>query len=355
MTPRAVVALGIGQCVNWGVLYYAFAVLVLPLERELGVATWVVTGAFSLALLMSAALAPAIGRWGDRDRGALVMQAGGVIAAALLAASTFMPGVLTMYVVWAGLGLCMAATLYEPAFAIVGRAHDDPARRRRALAAVTLFGGLASTVFLPLTALLVAAAGWRGAVLVLAALLVVSTSITRAFVFRHLPAAAPTPVAGHSAPRVPDGSTCPARFLLIAAMFALTSLASAAFATNLVPALGERGVSPATAATLGGLIGVMQLPGRALLMNGILALPRSRARPAGGQDEPATRSPAPGAAHSVRCPSWPRRGRQERQGGGIARPHRSSSRADAPGRSCSGPQRGDAHSPAPGQPAPGCA
>jgi hypothetical protein len=75
MTSRAVVALGIGQCVNWGVLYYAFAVLVLPVERELGVATWVVTGAFSLALLMSAALAPAIGRWGDRDRGALVMQA----------------------------------------------------------------------------------------------------------------------------------------------------------------------------------------------------------------------------------------------------------------------------------------
>ena len=74
MTPRAIVALGIGQCVNWGVLYYAFAVLVLPLERELGVSTWVVTGAFSLGLLMSAGAAPTIGRWGDRDRGALVMH-----------------------------------------------------------------------------------------------------------------------------------------------------------------------------------------------------------------------------------------------------------------------------------------
>lgn len=96
MTPRTVVALGIGQCVNWGALYYAFAVLVLPLQRELGVPTWIVTGAFSLALLMSAALAPAVGRWGDRDRGAIVMQAGGLGAAALLVVWTLMPGVLSL-------------------------------------------------------------------------------------------------------------------------------------------------------------------------------------------------------------------------------------------------------------------
>jgi hypothetical protein len=44
MTPRAIAALGIGQCVNWGVLYYAFAVLVLPLARELAVPTWVGPG-----------------------------------------------------------------------------------------------------------------------------------------------------------------------------------------------------------------------------------------------------------------------------------------------------------------------
>ena len=271
MTPRAVVALGIGQCVNWGVLYYAFAMLVLPLERELAVPTWVVTGAFSLALLMSALLAPAVGRWGDRDRGALVMQAGGITAAALLVAWTFLPGVLTLYVVWVGLGFCMAATLYEPAFVIVGRAYDDPAKRLRALAAVTLFGGLASTVFLPGTAVLVDAVGWRGTVLLLAALLVMSTGITHTFVFRHIPAAPPRSLSERSAPRVPDRGADPVRFLFVVASFALASLASAGFAANLVPALGERGASPATAAMLGGVMGVMQLPGRALLMNGGLA------------------------------------------------------------------------------------
>src|ERR671912_767238 len=183
MTTRALIALGIGQCVNWGALYYAFAVLVVPLQRELGVETWVVTGAFSLALLMSAALAPSVGRWGDCDQGPLVMQIGGVAAAVLLVVWTLVPGVVVLYLVWAGLGLCMAGTLYEPAFVIVGRAYQDPAKRLRALAAITIFGGLASTAFLPGAAFLVATVEWRGAVIGLAIALTVSTLLTRQCVF----------------------------------------------------------------------------------------------------------------------------------------------------------------------------
>jgi MFS family permease len=274
MTRRALAALGIGQCVNWGVLYYAFAILVLPLAAELGVATWVVTGAFSLALLMSAAVAPAMGRWADQGRGPAMMQAGGIAAAALLGLWTLVPGVVMLYVVWAGLGLCMAATLYEPAFVIVGRAYDDPPRRLRALAAVTLFGGLASTVFLPLTALMVSAAGWRGAALALAVILAVTTGVTRVLVFRHLPPAAA--VAHSDSARQSPGRAGHAGFPLIAAIFALVSLAGAAFVANLVPALGERGIAPETAAVLGGAIGVMQLPGRALLLHGAASASPSR-------------------------------------------------------------------------------
>jgi len=270
MTTRALIALGIGQCINWGVLYYAFAVLVVPLQRELGVDTWVVTGAFSVALLMSAALAPAVGRWGDRDRGPLVMQVGGVTATGVLLVWPYIPGVAALYLVWAGLGLCMAATLYEPAFVIIARAYQDPATRLRALAAITLFGGLASTAFLPGTAFLVTTVGWRGAVLGLAIALGLSTGLTRTLVFRGL--AAGTSLEGtSSADRVSRLETRPFQFVMVAAMFTLTTLASGSFATNLVPALGERGIAPTTAALLGGLMGAMQLPGRALLMHGMFA------------------------------------------------------------------------------------
>jgi MFS family permease len=269
MTSRAVAALGIGQCINWGALYYAFAVLVVPLQRELGIETWIVTGAFSLALLMSAALAPAVGRLGDRDRGPAVMQIGGVSAAVLLVAWTLLPGVVMLYLVWAGLGLCMAATLYEPAFVIVGHAYENPTARLRALAAITIFGGLASTAFLAGTALLVATFGWRGAVVGLAIALTLSTLLTRHFVFRTLaarPSQNRTPTTLVGGPKANQF-----KFPIVVGMFTFATLASGAFSTNLVPALGERGVAPTSAALLGGLMGAMQLPGRVLLMNGTLA------------------------------------------------------------------------------------
>jgi len=53
MTRRAVWTVGLGQCVSWGVVYYAFGVIVVPIEREFGAERWVVVGAFSLALLAS--------------------------------------------------------------------------------------------------------------------------------------------------------------------------------------------------------------------------------------------------------------------------------------------------------------
>jgi MFS family permease len=271
MTPRAIAALGITQCINWGVLYYAFAVLVVPLQRELGVRTWVVTGAFSLALLVSAAIAPAVGRSADRGHGASVMQWGAIAATVLLIGWSLLSGTVALYVVWGGLGLCMAATLYEPAFVIVARAVDDPSKRLRALAGVTVFGGAASTVFLPLTSFLVEAIGWRSSVLVLAALLVLSAITTRIFVSGHMEGAGPaqSPSPPIAAGEYTGGDS--GRFPFVATSFAVTSAAGAGFAANLVPALGAHGAPPATAAMLGALMGVMQIPGRALVLTGTLA------------------------------------------------------------------------------------
>ena len=195
------------------------------------------------------------------------MQAGGVIAAVLLTAWTLAPGVLMLYVAWAALGLCMATTLYEPAFNIIGRAFHEPTKRLRALAAVTIFGGLAGTVFLPLTALLLDALGWRSTVLVLAAIVAVSAGLVRAVVFRELSGTSVEAASDIREAREPEVAVRPARFNFLAATFALTTLASAALTANLVPVLGGRHLSPRTAAMLGGLMGLMQLPGRALMMN----------------------------------------------------------------------------------------
>jgi MFS family permease len=268
MSSRAVIALGIGQCVNWGVLYYAFAVLLLPVEAELGAERWVVTGAFSLALLVSATAAPVVGRWSDRDHGARLIRVGGYAAAGLLGLWALFPNVWVQYAVWAGLGLCMAATLYEPAFAVVSRAHDDPAARLRALGVVTLLGGLASTVFLPLTDALVRAGGWRIGVQVLAVLLAVSTWVIHRTAFARA-----LECQGHRAvltgrPALPSAIAPGPNLSFLMLAFGLASLSSAAVIANLVPALAERAVTPTTAAAFGGMFGLMQLPGRALMMLG---------------------------------------------------------------------------------------
>ena len=121
MTRREIWTIGLGQCVGWGVLYYAFGVLMVPVERDLHVARWIVAGAFSVALLVSAVASPYVGKIVDRGHGPFMVQAGGLTAAALLALWALAPNIYLTYVIWAALGLCMSAILYEPVFAIVGR------------------------------------------------------------------------------------------------------------------------------------------------------------------------------------------------------------------------------------------
>src|SRR3712207_3378870 len=92
---------------------------------------------------------------------------------------------LVFYLVWVGIGLAMAATLYEPAFAVLAKWFERG--RARALLLVTLAGGLASTIFLPLSAWLVEAQGWRGALFALAAILALLTILPHALVLRRRP------------------------------------------------------------------------------------------------------------------------------------------------------------------------
>ena len=269
-TRPTVLGIGVGQLVNWGVLYYAFGVLLLPVEQTLDVPQWMVAGAFSLALLVSAAVAPAMGHAIDRGHGPLVMTVGGIATAALLAVWAAFPSIVTLYLVWAGLGLCMASVLYEPAFAMVGRFVEQPTDRLKALAVVTVFGGLASTVFLPLTAMLVRALEWRGAVAVLALLVAASTIVVSraAYTIARLAPIAARPLAEH---RAAASTGPPPGFRSVLFVFGSATLAHAALTTTLVSSLAARGISATNAAFLGGLMGVMQVFGRTLLMHGSLS------------------------------------------------------------------------------------
>jgi MFS family permease len=266
MHPRAIWAIGCGQLVNWGVLYFAFSVLLIPLEDAFQSPRWLVAGAFSLGLLLSAFVAPTIGRLADRGQGPAVMQAGGLLAALLLLAWALVPTLLTTYIIWTGLGVCMAAILYEPVFAIVGKAYDDPQGRLRAIATVTVTGGLASTAFLPGTAALIVRFGWRGAIVALAVIIAVTTLLVGQIAFRdHEWSAATVRDAITGGTSTAGDGTELTGLSRLALIFAISIVVNAAIGSNLVAALIDRGLAPTFAATVAGTFGLMQLPGRLFL------------------------------------------------------------------------------------------
>ncbi len=252
-------ALGVTQIVSWGSIYYAFALLLEPLQRDLGAGKSEIAGAFSVALLVSGLCATWIGRTIDRLGGRWVMTLGSAGAALLLVALAHVESVAALYVVWIGLGVAMAATLYEPAFVVI--AQTFRASYRRALTVLTLFGGLASTVFWPLTTVLIERLGWREAVLCLAAVnLVVCVPLHLALLPRTSGTTAPAPQAkaGSSRARLWTDR----RFRALTVAFLAHYVVVSAIAAHLIALLLARGMTPAAAAGIGALIGPMQVAGR---------------------------------------------------------------------------------------------
>lgn len=257
-----IIALGITQIVSWGSIYYLAALLMEPLRTALGVAQPVVVGAFSLSMLVSGLAAPWVGRHIDRHGGRGVMTAGSVMAVVLLALLSRVESVVALYALYLGLGLAMAGTLYPPAFAVVTQAFGGG--YRRAITALTLFGGFASTVFWPLTTALIQALGWRNAVLALALINLLLCVPLHLWLPRRVAHRADT-----SAPASPAPADATARealrspgFVLLALAFAGHALVISSIGVHLLALLTGRGMSATAAAAAAALIGPMQVLGR---------------------------------------------------------------------------------------------
>ncbi|MGW7457361.1 MFS transporter [Streptomyces sp. NPDC054797] len=260
--PRAALpALCATQITSWGIVYYAFPVLAPRITADTGWSPAATTAAFSGALLVSALAGIPLGRVLDRRGPRAVMTAGSVLAALALVAIACAPDLAVFTAGWLLAGVAMAATFYRPAFAALTRWWGDD--RVRALTVVALAGGLASTVFAPLTAVLAEHVTWRATYLVLAGVLAVVTIPAHALALRAPwpPAAAP-----HLAPGPAPGPAVERSrpFLLLAAALTLSGFATYAVVMGLVPLLIARGATPTEAAWILGLGGVGQTLGRLL-------------------------------------------------------------------------------------------
>ncbi|MCG8971381.1 MFS transporter [Streptomyces sp. CL12-4] len=259
--PRAALpALCATQVVSWGIVYYAFPVLNPQITAATGWPAGATTAAFSLALVVSALAGIRVGRILDQRGPRAVMTVGSILGVTSLLIVSAAPNVPVFIAGWALAGLAMASTFYQPAFAALTRwwAPDHV----RALTIVTLAGGLASTVFAPLTAALANHLSWRHTYLVLAAILAAVTIPAHALALRAAWPNAPTNPTQTAADATTIGRSRP--FLLLAAAFTLSGFAMYAVVVALVPLLLERGYTTGQAAWALGIGGAGQTLGRTL-------------------------------------------------------------------------------------------
>ena len=256
------------QLITWGSVFYTFSLLMGPVERELGLSRADASLGFSLALLADGLMAYPIGRWIDRGDERRVMTWGSAWVGLCLLAHSFIDSLMGFYAVWLGLGLGMSATLYAPVFAVVTRRF--PNDFRRAIIIMTFLGGLASTVFIPLTSWLIQIFGWRHALWVLALFQWLICLPLHAWL---LQGAAKKKVAEEATPEQelakPDVSIrvhlMRPPFWLLAGFMFMTAIVSSALPAHMVSLLEEAHLSPAWVIAIPASIGAIQVLGRFLL------------------------------------------------------------------------------------------
>lgn len=262
-----VLALAVTQIISWGAIFYAFSVLLGPIEREMHWSRDAIVGAFSLSVLVTGLGAAPVGMLIDRAGGRVVMSLGSVLSALTLAYMSQTQSLVTFYAAWIALGVAAAMLLYEPAFAVIYQTFASNART--AITGLTLLAGFSSTIFWPLTHTLVVGLGWRDTLLVMAALNALVCLPLHALALprkradrRHERALHTTPETPSSSKRRLGAIVRTRSFWLLAFAFTGNILAFACLSVHLIPLLQEKGFSADGAVWLAALVGPMQVSGR---------------------------------------------------------------------------------------------
>ena len=257
---RAVPVLGATQILAWGVLFYP-PVLTVPLivaERQWSF-TFGMSG-LSVGLVSAGIAARFVGAAIDRYGGHAVMPFGSLLGAAGLGALVHAAHPLAYLAAWVVIGVAMGASLYDPAFATLGRIFG--ARARQPITVLTLAGGFASTVSWPATYLLLQAVGWRDTYLIYAGLLALVCAPLHLFA---LPRARAEPDIRRDGAAVVPAPTHPANgaaFTLVMLAFASYAFVPSALSAHMLAIFGRLGLDPATVVTIGAMFGPAQVAAR---------------------------------------------------------------------------------------------
>ena len=253
--------LGVTEILSWGALFYPPVLTVPLIAADRGWTRAFAMGGFSLGLLVGGLASRHVGALIDRFGGHVVMPIGSLIGAIGLVGLASAHSAYSYFAVWCILGVAMAASLYDPAFASLGRIFGAAARAP--ITALTLAGGFASTVSWPATQFLIDKGGWRGTYLVYAALLAFIAAPLHAFALprQRIPRQAPAEpaAAAKSSAHLPPRGIA---FMLVAAGFASYGFVPSALSAQLLAIFERFGLNPATVVAIGMLFGPAQVLAR---------------------------------------------------------------------------------------------
>ena len=267
-----VIALGLTTIVSYGTTQYLFGVLEVPLAATFAWSRAELSGAYALSLLLAGVLGVPVGSLIDRFGGRLLMTLGSVLAGCALIGLSQIAHLWQFYLAWSGgLGIAMALILYPVTFTVV--TSWFVAERARAFAVLTLLGGLASPIFIPLAGLLLPQIGWRTTLLWFGVLHLALAVPLHAWQVRRAPdhqnegkcagAHFSASESGHASPA--RQALASAHFWLLTAAYALALLGSAVVSAHQIAYLVSQGYGALLAATLAGALGLASLPGRFFL------------------------------------------------------------------------------------------
>ncbi|MCB1379371.1 MAG: MFS transporter [Alphaproteobacteria bacterium] len=258
---RVITGLGITQIIGWGSTFYALGALSEDIANSEGWSKTLIFGAFSAALLLSGLISPWAGRFIDRNGGRRLMAAGSLLAAFGCVIIGTMPHPLTYCLGWLVLGVAMRLVLYDAAFASLAQIAGRTARR--AISYLTLYGGLASTAFWPLSHVLSERIGWSNAFLVYAGLHVFVCLPIHWFSLRAATGETPA-TANEVAEEAPplDGRQRRRAMIIFAAVLALNGLVFSSISAHVVPLFQRLGFSGADAVGFAAMIGPSQVASR---------------------------------------------------------------------------------------------
>jgi MFS family permease len=260
----AVNALGITQITAWGTSYYCLGVLAKPIVAETGWDMSTVFLGFSIGLLVMAFISTWVGRLIDRHGARVVMSVGSVIVSAGLLALSQVGNLPSYLAIWALLGVGMRCCLYDAAFAAL--VQVVPARGRKAISYLTLYGAYASTIFWVVGHYLNEAYGWRGTLIIFAAInLAVCLPLNWLGLARR--DAREVAIAAEGTGASPDGPVLQGRMRVIgitlfALIMSINGFVFGVVSLQLVPLLEAAGLAGATAVWVASLKGHGQFAGR---------------------------------------------------------------------------------------------